>query len=254
MKLDLQKASILKRLSAWLLDFIVLCIAVVGFASVISAVSGYDGYSESLEAHYAHYEKEYGVKFEITEEEYNAMTPEQKENYDAAYEALIANKDAMHDYNMVLSLSVLVISLGLLLGYLLTEFIIPMLLGNGQTIGKKVFALAVMRTEGVKINGISLFIRTILGKYTIETMIPVLMLIMLLFNISGLFGIILALGIGVVQIVLLISTPTNALIHDKLADTVVVDLSSQMIFDSTEALLEYKKRIAADEATKQSYF
>ena len=33
---------------------------------------------------------------------------------------------------------------------------------------------------------------------------------------------------------------------DKMAHTVAVDMASQMIFDSPEALLEYKKRIHAE--------
>jgi len=37
MLLDIQKASLLKRVSAWLLDAILLVILVVGFAALLSA-------------------------------------------------------------------------------------------------------------------------------------------------------------------------------------------------------------------------
>ena len=40
-------------------------------------------------------------------------------------------------------------------------------------------------------------------------------------------------------------------IHDKLAGTVTVDLASQMIFDSPEALLEYKKRLHAESTERK---
>ena len=46
----------------------------------------------------------------------------------------------------------------------------------------------------------------------------------------------------------------NCAIHDLLADCVVVDLSSQLIFDTEEELLEYKKRMSAENAAQQSYF
>ena len=251
---DLQKASILKRISAWILDMVVLMIIVVGAASLISGLTGFDDYGAQLENHYATYEEEYGVVFEITEEEYNALSEEDQANYDAAYNALIADESVLRTYNMVVWLSLLVVSLGILIGYAVAEFVIPLVLKNGQTIGKKIFGIAVMRTNGVRIGTVSLFIRTFIGKYTIETMIPALVVLMLIFNVTGLMGTLLVLGIGVAQLVLLFVTRTNATIHDLLADAVVVDLSSQMIFESEEDLLDYKKRMSAENAAQASYF
>lgn len=251
---DLQKASILKRISAWILDMVVLMIIVVGAASLISGLTGFDDYGAQLENHYATYEEEYGVVFEITEEEYNALSEEDQANYDAAYNALIADESVLRTYNMVVWLSLLVVSLGILIGYAVAEFVIPLVLKNGQTVGKKIFGIAVMRTNGVRIGTVSLFIRTFIGKYTIETMIPVLVVLMLIFNMTGLMGTLLVLGIGVAQLVLLFVTRTNATIHDLLADAVVVDLSSQMIFESEEDLLDYKKRMSAENAAQASYF
>ena len=46
--LDLQKASMLKRISAFILDVILLAVAITGFAFFLSAVTGYDSYNESL--------------------------------------------------------------------------------------------------------------------------------------------------------------------------------------------------------------
>ena len=42
---DLQKASVLKRISAWLLDVILLVIIVTGAAALIAEVSDFDSYS-----------------------------------------------------------------------------------------------------------------------------------------------------------------------------------------------------------------
>lgn len=254
MLFDLQKASILKRVSAWILDTILLMILVAGISGLLSWAFHYDQHSQDLEDHYARYESSYGVKFEITQEEYAAMTQEQQANYDAAYNALIQDEDAMYSYNMVVNLTLVVVSLGILLSYLVLEFAVPLAFGNGQTIGKKIFGLGVMRTHGVKMNGVAMFIRTFLGKYTLETMIPVLVVIMLMFNITGLMGTLLVLAIGVIQIVMIIVTRTNSVIHDLLADCVVVDLASQMIFDTEQELLEYKKRMSAENAAQQSYF
>lgn len=251
---DLQKASILKRISAWLLDMVLMMILIVGAASLLSGIVGFDRHGEDLENYYTQYETQYGVDFDITQEEYEAMSAEDQENYDAAYAALIANEDVLYTYNMVLNLTLVLVSVSILAAHLVLEFAVPMILGNGQTVGKKIFGLAVMRTHGVKINGVAMFIRAILGKYTLETMIPVLVLIMLMFNLTGIMGTLLIFGILIANLVIMIVTRTNSMIHDLLADCVVVDFSSQMIFASEEDLLEYKKRMSAENAEKQSYF
>ncbi len=250
---DLQKANFLKRISAWLLDFILVLTLAVGVVGGLSAILGYDAYVEEMDGYYAQYEKEYGVVFDITEEQFNAMTKEEQDNYDAAYKALIADKGARHTYDMIANLAMVMATLGILIAFLILEFFVPMALRNGQTLGKKVFGIAVMRTNGVRINGVCLFIRAVLGKYAVETMIPVFILMMLLFGMVGFNGTLVIFGLAAIQLALLIATQTNAMIHDKLADTVVVDMSSQMIFDTEEDLLAYKKRVAAERAAKDPY-
>ena len=250
---DLQKASMWKRASAFLFDFIILGIVVVGLATFLSSVLGYDKYNNDMNAAYDKYEKQYGIAFEITYEEYESMSEEDRANWDAAYDALIADKEAVYAYNMVFNLSILIATLSILLAFIILEFVIPNILGNGQTLGKKIFGLGVMRTDGIKVVGPLMFIRTVLGKFTIETMIPVIILMMIFFNAIGIAGPIIIGLILLVQVILLIATNTNSMIHDVLAKTVVVDLASQMIFDSEADLIAYKEKMHADQAAHQAY-
>ena len=67
------------------------------------------------------------------------------------------------------------------------------------------------------------------------------------------WGIPVLLLILVLQIGLIVGTKTNSAIHDVLAYTVTVDLASQMIFDSPEQMLEYKKKIHAEAADRAQY-
>lgn len=53
---DLQKASMLKRASAWLLDVILLSVLATGFALLLSAAFGYDNYNDNLQRYYTEYE------------------------------------------------------------------------------------------------------------------------------------------------------------------------------------------------------
>lgn len=253
MMYDLQRASMMKRISAWLLDTILLCIAATLMAFLLSAALNYDSYSQRLDARYAHFEAEYGVSRDVTQAQVDAMSPEELAKLEAASKAIAEDEEALYVYNMMIQLVILITSLGILFAYLLMEFIIPMRLGNGQTIGKKVFAIGVMRQEGVKVNGVCMFIRTVLGKYAIETMIPVMMVIMLFFGAVGEVGWIIAGAILITEIALLATTKERCMIHDKLANTVTVDLPSQMIFNTQEELIAYKEKVAAEKAAHQVY-
>lgn len=253
MMTDLQKAGMWKRISAFLFDFILFSMLVFGVGFIVSKISGYDQYSEKLNTFYEKYEKEYGVDFDISAEEYYALSQEQMKPYEEAIKALNADQDAMYTYAMVVNLTLSMITSSILISYAVLEFVVPMLFGNGQTLGKKIFALAVMRTDSIRITAPLLFIRTFLGKFTFETMIPVLIVMMIYFNKIGLLGTLILGGLLLIQIIVLIATETNSVIHDLLAKTVVVDMASQMIFDSEEDLIAYKQKLHTDMVSRQAY-
>lgn len=251
--LDLQKASVLKRISAFILDFIVLIICITGMALLLSSILGYDEYSETIDKRKSEIAAEYNVDFTITNDEYNALSSESKEKFDAAAKVFEEDPVANKAWDILVNLIFTIISLSVLLSYIITEFIVPLFLGNGQTIGKKVFSLGVMRSHHVKISTFQLFVRSILGKCTIETMVPIYIFIMILFGILGIVGTGILFLLLILQICLMIFTKNNCVIHDILSDTVVVDMTSQMIFETDEELLEYQKKIHQENVNSSSY-
>jgi len=253
MILDLQKASMWKRISAFLFDGILLSIVAVLFALALSGLLGYNGYSQTVNQAYDRYGEQFNADLRMSAAQYEALDEAGKQNLLAAFDALNADKEATHAYSMMMELSLLIISMGLLLGFLLMEFLIPMLLRNGQTLGKKIFGIAVMHTSGIKINGPMLFARTVLGKYAVETMVPAYILLMLLFGTMDITGTVVIILLLILQAGVMIGTHTNSAIHDLLAKTVTVDFASQMIFDSQEALLAYKEKQHAEKVAKETY-
>jgi len=251
--MDLQKASVMKRLAAWLLDTILVCVLTVGFMVILSAVLRYDHHYDILQAGYARYEQQYGVELEITPEAYEAMTEAQRENYDAAHSAINEDEELVGTYNLVLSMSLVITTVSILLGVMVMEFVVPLFLKNGQTIGKKAFSIGLVRVDGVKVTTLQMFVRSLLGKYTVETMIPVYIVMMFLWDAMDITGTVVICGLALLQLVCIIVNPHNALIHDLMAGTVAVDISSQKIFQSTDELIEYTKRIAAERAQRQDY-
>ena len=184
----------------------------------------------------------------VDAETYEKFTDAERENYDNAQKAMSEDKALQKNYAMVFSLSLVILSISIFLAIFSTEFLIPLWLGNGQTVGKKVFGICLMRIDGVRVSRLSLFARAVLGKYTIETMIPILILMMFMFGVIGFVGTVVLLMLLGLQIGVMIYTNTNSMIHDLFASTVVVDMASQMIFDSPEALLAYKEKVAAEYA------
>jgi uncharacterized RDD family membrane protein YckC len=250
---DLQKAGLWKRISAGLFDLIMVVMVAVGMAALLSWVLNVDTYSQTYSDAYSRYQTQYGVQFDITQEAFEALSPQEREAYDAAYEAFVSDEEVLYNYNMIVNLALLIGTFSILIAVVLLEFVVPLLLKNGQTLGKKIFGLGVMRQDGVKINGRVLFIRTILGKYTIETMVPMMILMMIYLGTLGLEGTLVILALLIAQVIMLIATQKRLVIHDALASTVVVDLGSQMIFDSPEAKVAYIEKKHAERARRAEY-
>ena len=126
---DLQKADIWKRGSAALFDFIFLVIGSVGCVFLLSLVVGFQGYSDSYEARQEIFETKYEVSFdEINNlEAYNKLSEEERATLDAAFKEFAQDDEANYLFNMLFQLTIITITFGILISYLLLEFVVPML-------------------------------------------------------------------------------------------------------------------------------
>lgn len=333
---DLQKASMTKRISAYLLDIILMVILITGFALLMSYVTNIDAdineYRDVLSDYSEkHSDNEWGIKFDHVQGDYTiditgrinevltaeqiqyivdcekelkndprypgadleenekilkeyseahsknvhhltidyvnntyridvrslkegVLTKEQTEYIEAASKELVEDSRFQYACDMMFNKSLIIISISFLLAHLVLEFIVPLIFKNGQTFGKKVFGIGVMRIDGVKVEPVVLFVRAILGKFTIEAMIPAFLIMMHYFGLGTIVTLAVLILIPLFEIILLIATKTNSLIHDIISSTVVVDLQSQMIFDSVEAKNEYRLRIHSDDVKNAKYF
>lgn len=271
---DLKKASIIKRASAFLLDVILLSVLAAGFMWIISIICDYSGEEALAKEYYAKYDeyestykKDLANSFDYVYYSEDGKVTDLQGN-EAAFSELVAKlvdwkqnsgtadeilQKAYDDYmalpsvntvdkqaEYVYSLLFMMTSVGILLAYIVLELIVPLCLKNGQTVGKKVFAIGLVRPDCVKIGTMSLFARTILGKYSIETMFPVLLVFLFLFDGMGLLALILIAALFLTDVILLFATANKTPIHDLIAGTVSVDMATQMIFESEEEMLAKK--------------
>ncbi len=258
---DLQKGSLLKRASAFLLDGILLVILATGFAFALSGIFNYNKVSQQYSDGMDYYAAKYEIDLDsvVSQEDYEALDEETRAKYDNAINDMNNDAELVHALNTLVVMIVAMVSLAIFLGYAIVEYMFPMIFKNGQTVGKKIFGLGVMRTNGVKVGPVAMFIRTFFGKYIVETLIPVLIALMLIFHAigimgsTGILGPVFVFGLVVLEIAMVAVTKTNSMLHDKLADCVVVDLESQKIFDDEQSMIDYKANVAAQNAQKSVY-
>ena len=73
---DIQKANFWKRIAAWIFDLLLVATLAVGCGAALSSLLGYGNYSQTLEVAYDKYETQYGIVFDISQQEYwTAVAP-----------------------------------------------------------------------------------------------------------------------------------------------------------------------------------
>lgn len=253
MSVSLQKASFWKRISAYMFDAVLAVMLTIGLALVCNGIFQYDRHLEKLESLQFNYEQEYGIDFEITEEDFNKLSEDEQKYYNNAKNAFENDPQVITLYDKMFYSALAIISVSLLISHLILYFAVPLFIGYGQTLGKKIFGIAVIRTSFVKASDFVLFTRAIVGQCVMETMVPVLFVLMAIFGWLGSVGTIAILLLWGLNIYCMITTQTNSTIHDLLSDTVVVDIMSQRIFDTEEELIAYKTELQREQAAKAEY-
>ncbi len=258
---EIQKASLLKRFSAFLLDFIFMTVAVTGFAALIGFCTGFEGYFDTYSSKSEYYASaieideavDFKVDFNIAKENYDKLSEENRKKIDDAYAAFQKDEEVIYAYNMIFNLTLIILTFSMLLGYLLLEFLIPLILGNGQTVGKKVFAIGIIHTNGVKINNIVLFTRALLGKYTIESMVPIIIFLLMIFGGGGIIGLMVLCIILITELFMFFKNKMFTPIHDVIGSTIAVDLPSQKVFNNADELIAYKNALHERIAKEAEY-
>ena len=253
MKFELYKASVSKRLAAFLIDFLIFCLIVLALAPILSYVLGYESKVEQYNARYNSYGETYGISLDLTQEEIDALSERDKVKYDEASLALGSDQTLRKLQVEIILLFIAIASLAILFSFIIFELVLPLVFKNGQTLGKKIFNIGVMRVDGVKITPLQVFVRAILGKFTVETMFPIFLALFIFLGVLGAMGLVLIAAILILQLCLMIFTKTNSMIHDLFAVTVTVDLQKQAMFNDLNELIEYKKKIAEQKAREQVY-
>ena len=77
----IERASLLKRIFASILDVILLSILATGFAFISSKIAKVDYHQKKVQEYYTYYEETYNVKFGLTQEDFDKMTEEENAKF-----------------------------------------------------------------------------------------------------------------------------------------------------------------------------
>ncbi|MBQ3894589.1 MAG: RDD family protein [Clostridia bacterium] len=231
---DVQHAAFSKRLFAFLADVVIAGLLVTGIFLLLWTVFDVDRYKDVYGEVKASYEKEYGVTFGMNAEDFGKLDKDAQDNYTKAVDAMNADERANNALKTYLIYALSILAGGALISGLLLEFLVPLLFKDGRTLGKKLFGLGVMRTGMLRVKAPVLFVRGVIGKAVFELLLPAVMTATALMGVTGIFGFIMVGVFGIAEIVALVKTGGQCFLHDVLADTYVIDWSSQPIFDTAE--------------------
>ena len=121
---DLQKGSLLKRVSAFILDAILLVIIAVGFAFAFSAIFHYSTYSNLYSSKIDSYAEQFDVDFDkvVSQSEYDALSEAERARYDDAVDAMNNDPEILRALNVIVRMIIAMVSVSLFLAFMVIEF------------------------------------------------------------------------------------------------------------------------------------
>lgn len=245
-----KSAKYILRIAAFVLDFILFVVLLTGLLFIFMKIFNFDEYYNILDNEY----KNIGYKiYDETTKSYHYIS-ESAPNFNEVIEKY-KNSEIIKEYGYKVNKLVLNIPmLSIFISMFILEFMIPLFLKNGQTIGMKCFHIALISNSGIKTKPIQLFIRFIFGKVVLISIVPYMCLFYSFFNMNGgLFGTIVIALIYIINIVLLFKG-NHAGLCDAIASVYPVDYQQTIFYDNEKEMQEaMKEKQELDKKVKKAY-
>lgn len=252
--LEFYKAKPIKRLAALMIDLVMLIAITAGIWIGMYTAMDYDSYVQEFQGYIDEYAQKHDVDLSIPSNELQNYPEDVQKKYNEALLDLNDNKQAMASYAQQFKINMLAAMVGLFVAFVILEVMIPLILKNGQTVGKKIMGLCVMHKYHVRVGFMQIIYRSILGKYFIGTLIPVAMLIMKNYGVMGTTASLIMAVIAMVQGFIVLMSQANCGIHDKLFNTVVADFKQQYIFDTWDERCDFEEAYEKEMAEREAKY
>jgi len=217
----------LKRAFAGAIDVLLIAILTVFIAMPMSKLTGFESARADVGAVSARIKEESGISADLTPQEYQNLTDEQIQKYEAGWIEYFNEEENIRTYNRMVVGSYLTVLGSILVAVLILELAIPLFLGDGQTLGKKMMGLVVIRMSGEQVDTLGIIARALLGKYLVEIAVPVFTVLAIYNGNSSGRSSFMIVGLFLAQAACMGLTRERRLIHDFLSGTRVVAAESE---------------------------
>lgn len=235
-------AKISTRIGAFILDIILFVVLFTGVLYLFSLIANTQQYIDILNEEYIRIGYKY---FDEAKQEY-VFISEEAANFKEVIELYNAS-EIIAENNA--KLNVLVLNgplISIVVCSLIFDLLIPLLLKNGQSIGMKVFNIGLLSKSEIAVTPMQVVLRCLLGKITVNKVVPYLALFLVMFAPTGaFFGLLVFLIIFIGNLVLLCSTKNHTGIADIIASVYPVDASQTVFYKTHE-----ERQKAIDEENK----
>lgn len=243
-----KKPTWFKRILASFLDLILFAVLLTGMMLLLSYVIGYQHDLELLTQKYI----EYGVyilnkdgQYEFCSEASSCMDAWKAFNQDAL---------AIQYYDSVAMKTLPITIGGVFLSELILEFIIPLFLKNGRTIGMFCLGIAYLDKKDIQITHIQLFIRFLFGKFIVVSVLPLFCFYLHFFNIWPTYGLVACLAFVIGNLIMKFVTERRVGFADAIGSMYMVENEAQVYVKTTEELSKLKaEELKAKEKQKKTY-
>lgn len=212
------KPRFMRRVAAWIIDFFCVVILFFGLSlfldTPIKTALGISKINDEI----AERAVEEGVASYQTVD--GVETIVYIDANDERYVAFFSSEEIAPKQTKAMYLSVLGIATEVLISEFFMCFLVPLLLKNGQTFGKKVFHIGVISQNGLQMAPWQLPVRSFVGIFLIETF----------FSLNYFFP-----GVGfLLSFIVAICTKKHLALHDFIANTIVIDIENTPVFVSEQ--------------------
>lgn len=233
-----KQAKIVKRFAAWVVDIILIVILWTGISFITTVAYNYDHHLEVVQEKYIEYNL---ATYDEEKKEYIYADIENDPLAKENYFLLVNDNEYIESYHKVNVGQIVILSTGLFGSLLVFEFILPLFLKHGRTIGMRFFGIGYVTDEDIDVTHKEVFVRFMFGKLAICGFIPLTGYLMFALNtdFKGM-GLILLIGVPILNLILSCITEEKRGIHDYLARVKPIDNDCQIYVKTKEELIKLK--------------
>lgn len=234
------------RIAAYFIDIILFVIIFTGILFLMSFIVGFQKTLDLLHEAY----KSFGLYVLNSSGEYELCVNGCVEQWNNFYN----DSNAVSLLKQSYQLALLMFVLSAFVTSFIYDFIIPVFLKNGQTIGMKILKVGLLNNEKYKVTNLQLFIRFLFGKFLVNLLIPIFAVFYYLMTGGNIIALMLVISIPLINIIMVLMTKNENGIANTIGNVVAISMDETYIFETKNDYINAKcEQERLDEAKNKTW-